>query len=89
MLENSPSCGALTLTAEECKDVANELEFGFKIMSKGHAPNGCHLDTKFGKLRVWWNEEYPGTYGQPKYKSICKKALKENDGKMNKFRRNV
>ena len=79
VLENSPKCDEF-LTEDECKEAGKELGLTFfKSMNKNHAPHACHLDTKNGKLRTWWNAD-PGTFGKVKYTSICKKTTKENNG---------
>ena len=79
VLENSPKCDEF-LNEAQCKEAGKELGLTFfKLMNKGHAPHACHLDTKNGILRTWWNA-HTGSYGKVKYTSICKKTTKENNG---------
>ena len=80
VLENSPKCDEF-LNENECKEAGKNLGITvFKLMNKGHAPHACHLDTKNGQLRTWWNAD-PGSYGKIKYKSICKKTTKQSNGR--------
>ena len=67
-----PKCDEF-LNKDECQEAGKDLGItSFKLMNKGHAPHACHLDSKNGKIRSWWNA-HAGSYGKVKYTSICKK----------------